>query len=79
MLHPAHKNVKVLLTHGGINCLVEAVWAELPIVAIPLLYDMFDNIDRAVARGMGVSLGDITKVTSENLRDAISTVVNNKK
>ena len=67
------------MTHGGINCLVEAVWAELPIVGIPIAFDMFDNVERAVACGMGVSIGDITKVTAENLRDAISTVVNNRK
>ena len=67
------------MTHGGNNCFIEAVWAELPIVGIPLLHDQFDNVNRAVDHGMGVSLGDITKVTSENLRDAIGTVVNDKK
>ncbi|XP_038054871.1 UDP-glucuronosyltransferase-like [Patiria miniata] len=74
-----HKNMKVFVTQGGVNSVHEALWAGLPMVGIPLLYDMFDNVDRAVARGVALSLGDITEVTSERLHDAVSTVIKDPK
>ncbi|XP_022091899.1 UDP-glucuronosyltransferase 2C1-like [Acanthaster planci] len=75
----SHKNAKAFVTQCGINSVQEALWAGLPIVSIPLLHDMFDNNDRAVARGFALSLGDITSVTSDRLRDAVVEVVNNPK
>ncbi len=69
-----HANVKAIVYHGGLNGVLEAMWAALPIVGIPLFADQFYNIDRIVEKGIGLSLG-INQLTSEIVSDAIKTVV----
>ncbi len=73
-----HPQIKVFVYHCGLNGIWEAVYHGVPIVAIPFSGDQFDNAQRVVSRGMGVKL-DITTLTSDELAEAIRTVINDKR
>ena len=53
----------------------EALYHGVPMVAIPLFGDQMDNAARIVSRGFGVKV-DIATLTSDELAQAIRTVVN---
>ncbi|XP_072014711.1 UDP-glucuronosyltransferase 2C1-like isoform X3 [Amphiura filiformis] len=72
----AHPQIKVFVYHCGLNGIWEAVYHGVPMVAIPLFGDQFDNAQRLVSRGMGVKV-DIATLTSDELAEAIRTVINN--
>ena len=69
-----HTNAKAIVSHGGINSVVEATLAALPVVGIPLMVDQFSNIDKVVAYGLGIAL-EFNEVTPQTLSSAITTVV----
>ena len=69
-----HPNTKALLSHGGLNGMYEAAYHGLPMVGIPLFADQFDNMERAVARGMALQL-DMLTLTEEALSEAVTRVV----
>ncbi|XP_071798862.1 2-hydroxyacylsphingosine 1-beta-galactosyltransferase-like [Asterias amurensis] len=69
-----HTNAKAIVSHGGINSVVEATLAALPVVGIPLMVDQFPNIDKVVAYGFGIAL-EFNEVTPQTLSSAITTVV----
>ncbi|XP_075444307.1 UDP-glucuronosyltransferase 3A1-like isoform X1 [Ascaphus truei] len=48
-----HPKVRLLVTHGGMNSLMEAIYHGVPVVAIPLFGDQFDNMVRIKAKKMG--------------------------
>ena len=52
----------------------EAAYYGLPLVGIPLFGDHFDNMERAVARGMALQL-DMLTLTEEALSEAVTRVV----
>ena len=60
--------------HCGMNGVWEAVYHGVPVVAVPLFGDQYDNAQRIVSRGMGVKV-DISTLTSDKLVDAIRTVI----
>ena len=57
------------------NGVWEAVYHGVPVVAVPLFGDQYDNAQRLVSRGMGVKV-DISTLTSDELADSIRIVVN---
>ncbi|XP_038065081.1 2-hydroxyacylsphingosine 1-beta-galactosyltransferase-like [Patiria miniata] len=69
-----HRNTKALLNHGGRCGMYEAAWYGLPMVGIPLFGDHFDNMERAVAKGMALQL-DITTLTEDALYDTVTRVI----
>ncbi|KAM4808359.1 UDP-glucuronosyltransferase 3A1-like [Rhinophrynus dorsalis] len=48
-----HPKARLLVTHGGLNSLMEAVYHGVPVVGIPLFGDQFDNVVRIKAKKMG--------------------------
>ncbi|XP_022099293.1 UDP-glucuronosyltransferase 2B33-like [Acanthaster planci] len=70
----AHPNTKALLSHGGLNGMYEAAWYGLPMVGIPLFGDHFDNMERAVSKGMALQL-DIVGLTEEVLSQTVDQVI----
>jgi len=52
----AHKNLKVMLTHGGLGSVVEAIQHEVVLVGIPLSTDQKPNILRAEKLGYAIHL-----------------------
>ncbi|XP_066301022.1 UDP-glucuronosyltransferase 2C1-like [Branchiostoma lanceolatum] len=70
----AHPKTKAFVSHCGYNGITEAMHHGVPLIGMPLFGDQHDNIVRVVARGMAVSL-DIHSVTSEEVYQAITTVI----
>ena len=56
------------------NGVWEAVYHGVPMVAVPLFGDQYDNAQRLVSRGMAVKL-DISTLTSDELEQAIRIVI----
>merc|ERR1711953_532110 len=52
----AHPNLKVMLTHGGLGSLVEAIHYKVVIVGVPLSTDQKPNILRAEQLGYAIHL-----------------------
>lgn len=50
---PAHPNVVLFITHGGLLSTTETLHFGVPIIGIPLFADQFINIKRAVKKGFG--------------------------
>ena len=73
-LSSGHPQIKAFVYHCGMNGVWEAVYHGVPMVAVPLFGDQYDNAQRIVSRGMGVKV-DISTLTSDELADAIRTVI----
>ncbi|KAM4052428.1 UDP-glucuronosyltransferase 2A1-like isoform 10-T13 [Anomaloglossus baeobatrachus] len=71
-----HPKTKAFITHGGTNGIYEAIYHGVPMVGIPLFADQPDNIIHMKNKGMAVML-DINKMQSQDLVDAVNTVINN--
>ncbi|CAH0545937.1 unnamed protein product [Brassicogethes aeneus] len=52
----AHPNVKLLISHGGILSVIEAVYHGVPILGIPVFWDQEQNIKNAVHNGFALNL-----------------------
>lgn len=72
-----HPKAKAFITHGGTNGIYEAIYHGVPMVGIPMFADQADNMVHMEAKGAAVITG-LNFITTENLRDAITTVINDK-
>jgi UDP:flavonoid glycosyltransferase YjiC (YdhE family) len=70
----AHPNVKVFVSHCGINSVHESLYAGTPIVGIPLFGDQLDMGLRVQDAGVGLLLGK-GRLTATGLREAIRRVL----
>ena len=71
----AHPLTRAFVTHCGIHATYEAMRHAVPVVAIPLFADQFDNANKLVRRTkMGISL-DYKHITSMILVEAIRKVI----
>ena len=52
----SHPNLKVIVTHGGLLSIQEALYHKVPIVGIPLALDQTGNLLRAERNGYGIKL-----------------------
>ncbi|XP_077377266.1 UDP-glucuronosyltransferase 3A1-like isoform X2 [Festucalex cinctus] len=69
-----HDKVRLFITHGGQNSLLQAVYHAVPILGIPLFGDQFDNVVKAEAKGLGLAISP-TRITGKLLSSTIQTVV----
>lgn len=69
-----HKNARLFITHGGQNSLFQAVYHAVPVLGIPLFGDQFDNVVRAEAKGLGLTIKP-THITRELLSSTIQTLI----
>ncbi len=74
MFTPGHKQARLFVTHGGQNSLLQAVYHAVPVLAIPLFGDQFDNVVRAETKGLGLSIKP-THITRELLSSTIQTII----
>lgn len=73
-----HSNVKLFITQGGLQSLEEALYANVPIIGIPVLGDQKSNVNRIVSKGFGILL-EYNSITKESFKSAILEVITNKK
>lgn len=52
----AHPNLKLLITHGGLLSITEAIYYGIPIIGIPIYGDQRLNVVRAEKAGWGMAL-----------------------
>ncbi|XP_051806445.1 UDP-glucuronosyltransferase 2A2-like isoform X7 [Acanthochromis polyacanthus] len=72
-----HPKTRAFITHGGTNGIYEAIYHGVPMVGIPLFGDQPDNLVHMKAKGAAVTM-DLNFMKSEDLTDAINTVINDK-
>ncbi|KAK7934339.1 hypothetical protein WMY93_005235 [Mugilogobius chulae] len=72
-----HPKTKAFITHGGTNGIYEAIYHGVPMVGLPMFADQPENMIHMTEKGAAVSL-EFKLITSENLKDAINTVINDK-
>ncbi|KAL3975463.1 trans-L-3-hydroxyproline dehydratase [Sarotherodon galilaeus] len=72
-----HPKTRAFITHGGTNGIYEAIYHGVPMVGIPMFGDQPDNMVHMKAKGAAVIL-NLNFITTEDLRDAINTVINDK-
>ena len=78
ILSPGHARTRLLVYQCGINGIYEALYHGVPIICLPVFFDQFDNAQRVASRGIGLRL-DITTLTSEQLMNAVNTVLGDQK
>ncbi|XP_056152739.1 UDP-glucuronosyltransferase 3A1-like [Lampris incognitus] len=69
-----HPKARLFITHGGQNSLLQAVYHAVPVLGIPLFGDQFDNVVRAEAKGLGLTIKP-THITRELLHSTIQTLI----
>lgn len=72
----AHKNVKLLIGHGGVFGLQEAIYHAKPTIIFPFYGDQHLNGFKVERDGIGM-LQSMRDLTAESFADAIQSVLNN--
>ena len=72
-----HPKTRAFITHGGSNGIYEAIYHGVPMVGIPLFGDQPDNMVHMKAKGVATTV-ELNFMKTEDLRDAINTVINDK-
>lgn len=73
----AHKNVKLMIGHGGIFGVQEAIYYGKPIIVFPFYGDQHLNAVKLERAGIAI-LQSINEMTSESLLTAINRVLNDE-
>ncbi|XP_043099966.1 UDP glucuronosyltransferase 5 family, polypeptide G1 [Puntigrus tetrazona] len=71
-----HPKARALVTHGGSNGMYEAIYHGLPVLALPLLFDQFDNVLRMQVRGAARVL-QVATLTSQEFLEALKDILEN--
>jgi glucuronosyltransferase len=66
----------MFITHGGKMSSLEAVYRGVPVVGIPFFLDQEANVQKFVAKGLGVKL-DYSTLTKESILSAVREILNN--
>ncbi|CAG4958594.1 unnamed protein product [Colias eurytheme] len=72
-----HPNIKLFITQAGLQSIDEAVEAEVPMLAIPILWDQFYNAHKIVELKLG-AMCNIKTISRDDFRKAIEEVLSNK-
>ncbi|MEQ2161892.1 hypothetical protein GOODEAATRI_014307 [Goodea atripinnis] len=72
-----YSEFRAFITHGGTNGIYEAIYHGVPMVGIPMFGDQPDNMVHMEAKGAALTVS-LNFMTTESLRDAVNTVINNK-
>ena len=70
----AHPNMKLFITHCGMNSIVETFYHGVPVIGFPHNVDQFSNAALAKSKGIGEVLA-IHDFTSEELHTSINNVI----
>ncbi|XP_029998397.1 UDP-glucuronosyltransferase 3A1-like [Sphaeramia orbicularis] len=69
-----HKQARLFITHGGQNSLLQAVYHAVPVLGMPLFGDQFDNVVRAEAKGLGLTINP-KHISRDLLSSTIQTLI----
>jgi glucuronosyltransferase len=64
------------MTHGGRMSSIEAASRGVPVVGIPFFLDQKANVQKLLAKGLGVKL-DYSTLTKESILTAVREILNN--
>ncbi|XP_036266711.1 UDP-glucuronosyltransferase 3A2 isoform X1 [Pipistrellus kuhlii] len=73
----AHPSIRLFVTHGGMNSVMESIQHGVPMVGIPLLVDQPGNFIRVEAKHLGVSI-PIEQLNAETLALKMKQVIGDK-
>lgn len=73
-----HPNIKAFITHAGLGSFTESFCHGVPILAIPIYGDQFQNAKLAEENGMGIKM-EFEDISSENILNAINKILDNPK
>ncbi|XP_067303002.1 UDP glucuronosyltransferase 5 family, polypeptide G1 [Pseudorasbora parva] len=71
-----HPKTRVFVSHGGTNGIFEAIYHGVPVLALPLLFDQFDNVLRLQIRSAARVL-KVATLTSQEFLEALRDVLEN--
>ncbi|XP_029796860.1 UDP-glucuronosyltransferase 3A1-like isoform X1 [Suricata suricatta] len=74
----AHPRIRLFVTHGGMNSVMEAIQHGVPMVGIPILGDQPENIVRVEAKKLGVSI-QLKQIKAETLALKMKEVIEDKR
>ena len=74
----AHKNVKVFITHCGLQSSIESMYHATPMVGMPLIGEQLRNFIRLQDKGIARAV-HWDELTEESLTEAVYDVINNSK
>uniref|UniRef100_A0A2A4J325 Glucuronosyltransferase n=1 Tax=Heliothis virescens TaxID=7102 RepID=A0A2A4J325_HELVI len=74
----AHPNLKMFITHGGLLSSLEAVHFGVPIIGVPVFFDQFTNINKAVVNGFALRV-NLDYDLPNGLRSAIKVMLNDNR
>ncbi|ELW53492.1 UDP-glucuronosyltransferase 3A2 [Tupaia chinensis] len=74
----AHSSIRLFVTHGGQNSIMEAIQHGVPMVGIPLFGDQPENMVRVEARKLGVSL-QLKELKADTLALKMKQVIEDKR
>jgi UDP:flavonoid glycosyltransferase YjiC (YdhE family) len=72
-----NSNVKVFITHAGVQSLVEAIQTLQPVLCIPHFGDQLANAGRAIDRGIGLGISK-TVVTTATIRENLQRIIDER-
>ena len=73
------KNTDIFITHGGLNSIKEAIYAETPMLIYPVHpeYDPRGNAARVFYHGLGLR-GDIVSESIDEIKSKVRQLLSNK-
>ncbi|XP_055850895.1 UDP-glucosyltransferase 2-like [Episyrphus balteatus] len=74
----AHPNIKLFITHGGMLGITEAIYHAKPVLAIPINYDQFINVAKAVKKGYALKL-PLSQLTEDKFNSTLMEMLTNTK
>ncbi|XP_032003923.1 UDP-glucuronosyltransferase 3A2 [Hylobates moloch] len=74
----AHPSIRLFVTHGGQNSIMEAIQHGVPMVGIPLFGDQPENMVRVEAKKFGVSI-QLKKLKAETLALKMKQIIEDKR
>ncbi|XP_046980778.1 UDP-glycosyltransferase UGT5-like [Schistocerca americana] len=74
----AHKNMRLFMSHGGLQSTLEATARGVPLIGMPVMAEQRYNVQRVVKHGYGIRL-DLTNVTAQSVEWAVYEILNNPK
>ena len=69
----AHPNMRLFVTHGGMNSYIEAVYQGVPLLVAPFAIDQHGTAALVKSQGFGEIL-DLNDFTSDELKNLITTI-----